>query len=344
MSETTRARQVFFFPYVFGLVHLLVDAATISTIDTSYIAHELPPYWAFYYVVAYDLLAFASQPLLGFLVDRTRFFRGAILAGLGAVLAGVLLKSVEPLSTLVLAGVGNALFHLGAGAFALHVEPGRATPPGIFVGPGAIGVVLAKFLVKSDLVYLWPFVLALAAAFVVSWIYRYPEIPRTEYLDHPGYVQYLAIAFGFGFAGFAGKALGGVLSDRLGWIKVGVATLLISAPLIAFGGSNYVLVTIGVFLVQMTMPVTLVALFALLPGRPAFAFGLSCLAYIAGAIPTFYHQVRAFYGPFAFLALMLLSAITLYAGLRMLREKVPMRFPSYNSQPPAARPFGGERN
>jgi predicted MFS family arabinose efflux permease len=153
-----------------------------------------------------------------------------------------------------------------------------------------------------------------------------------------------AIAFGFGFAGFAGKALGGVLSDRLGWIKVGVATLLISAPLIAFGGSNYVLVTIGVFLVQMTMPVTLVALFALLPGRPAFAFGLSCLAYIAGAIPTFYHQVRAFYGPFAFLALMLLSAITLYAGLRMLREKVPMRFPSYNSQPPAARPFGGERN
>ncbi len=343
-----------FLPIVFGLIHLLVDASTISAVETSATFHELRPFWFFYFIVAYDLLAFATQPLLGHLTDRLRVFRGALLLGLSMVLGGMLLKTSEPIITLLLSGIGNALFHLGAGAFVLHVEPGRATPAGVFVGPGAVGVVLAKYLVKNDLVLFWPFVLALAAALALAWLYRYPVIPRVDKprmleVDRPLLAALLllfsvfvrsfvgfagayqcprstAIAFGFGFAGFAGKSLGGIVGDRLGWIRAGVGVLLISAPLIAFGGANYVMVTIGLFLFQMTMPITLVAMFVLLPGRPAYAFGLTCLAYIVGAIPTFYPHVRAFYSAPAFLALIVLSAVTLYAGLRPLQGRVPMKF------------------
>ena len=350
----TRARRVAFFPIVFGLMHLLVDAATISTVDTSKAIFQMPGFQAFWYIVAYDLLAFAVQPFFGLLADKTRFFRAMTIAGVGAVAAGMALRSVEPTVTLLLAGLGNAAFHVGAGAFALHVEPGRATPAGIFVAPGAIGVGLAKYLYKADLVYTWPFLVALGAAFAIAWFYQYPEIRRVEKpkmlnIDLPvvaillllfsvlvrslvgmagGYQcpKATAIAFGIAFAAFAGKAMGGVLSDRLGWIKVGVGALLISAPLIAFGGANYVVVTIGLFLFQMTMPVTLVAVWSILPGRPGFAFGLASAAYIVGAIPTFFPVVKAQYGPWTFLALILLSAATLYLGLRMLRKEVPMKF------------------
>jgi hypothetical protein len=47
-----------------------------------------------------------------------------------------------------------------------------------------------------------------------------------------------AVLFGVAAAAFAGKAFGGILSDRFGWIKISVGALLISAPLLAFGKVN----------------------------------------------------------------------------------------------------------
>jgi hypothetical protein len=41
------------------------------------------------------------------------------------------------------------------------------------------------------------------------------------------------------------------------------------------------------FLLNLTMPVTLAAVADTLPGRPAFAFGLTCLALILGAFAAF---------------------------------------------------------
>jgi hypothetical protein len=96
---------------------------------------------------------------------------------------------------------------------------------------------------------------------------------------------------------------------------------------VAFGGSNSAAVTIGMWLFQMTMPVTLVALYALMPGRPAFAFGLTCLALILGGLPTFFRAIKAHYDSWAFLVLILISAAALYEALRRLRGAVPMRFP-----------------
>ena len=143
-----------------------------------------------------------------------------------------------------------------------------------------------------------------------------------------GYLCPRAFAVGVGFAcaAFAGKALGGIVSDRLGWLETGVGALVLAAPLVAFGGSHAAAVTVGLFLVQTTMPVTLAATAALLPGRPGTAFGLASLAYIAGFLPTLSGAAKALYGPPAFLALILLSAAALYAALRLLRGAVPMKF------------------
>ena len=79
----------------------------------------------------------------------------------------------------------------------------------------------------------------------------------------------------------------------------------------------------GMFLFQMTMPVTLAALTVVHPHRPAFAFGLACLALLAGVLPAFYRTVQAYYGGLRFLGLILASAATIFVALRMLGRRVP---------------------
>jgi hypothetical protein len=98
----------------------------------------------------------------------------------------------------------------------------------------------------------------------------------------------LAIAIGLPVAGFLGKLVGGMAADRLGWLRASAGALLLSLPLIAFSGGSLVLALPGVLLFQSTMAVTLVAVYALMPRWPATAFGLPCLALIAGSFPTFF--------------------------------------------------------
>lgn len=69
---------------------------------------------------------------------------------------------------------------------------------------------------------------------------------------------------------------------------------------------------------QMTMPVTLVAVLRVMPARPGLAFGLPCLALVAGALPTFYRQTQALFTPWTILGLTAVSGMCVWAALRML--------------------------
>jgi hypothetical protein len=66
------------------------------------------------------------------------------------------------------------------------------------------------------------------------------------------------------------------------------------------------------------MPVTLVALANLFPGRSGFAFGLACLALVGGALPALIFGKAAFALPWLIVSLTLLSAAMLYQGLKIL--------------------------
>jgi FSR family fosmidomycin resistance protein-like MFS transporter len=82
-----------------------------------------------------------------------------------------------------------------------------------------------------------------------------------------------------------GKALGGILADKFGLGWVGISSLAISAVLLGFYSSFPLCGMIGIFLFNMTMPITLVMLANTLKGREGFAFGLTTLALILGAMP-----------------------------------------------------------
>ncbi len=347
-----------------------MDATTVTVAFASIGLHDLDVAQAFAVVLLYDLLAFATQVVFGAITDRLGSPKGTLVLGLVLCAAGMLALPLGPWTAVTLVGLGNSLFHVGAGALTLYTRPGRATDPGIFVAPGALGLAFgmaygganqAVLPFATGEILAWPFVALLAVAVGVALRTRDPEMPYGDarvppQVDLPppmrGGGAWLIvslllvsitvrslvgmggchecpkeplIAFGVPLAAFAGKGLGGLVSDRLGWIETSVGALLISAPLIAFGGTTPALILAGLFFFQMTMPVTLVAILQVRPRWPGFAFGLACLALIAGAIPTFFDPVKALFGPTLFLPLIVLSAIAVLFGLRGVADRIPER-------------------
>ncbi len=350
--------------WIYAGIHAAIDWTCAMVVLSLGFVHGLDHTYNFWLVVLYNALAFAGQAPLGLAVDLLRAPRAALLAGITLTGSAALLLRVDPLAAVIVVGIGNALFHLGAGAFTLHTRPGRASDPGIFVAPGALGLGLGLWMGRAAKVAVWPLVeiavAVMAISLVAAWFMRNPpmpyDLPADDVEDRPmlsrarvtvlagaliitlllGSItvralvgmagchtcpKALLVLMGLPLVACAGKMLGGIISDRIGWIETSVGALLISAPLIAFGGDPLVII-VGLLFFQMTMPVTLVAVVKVMPRLPAFGFGLCCLALISGSIPTFFPQVQAHYNPYAFFGLIIASATAVFVGLRMMGKDI----------------------
>jgi FSR family fosmidomycin resistance protein-like MFS transporter len=338
---------------VFGLVHAMVDFVTVSVAFTVSRIYGIPFVYGLSVIVLYDIIAFAGQAIIGFIVDRTRTYKTLVLLGIVLTALSVPLLSISPVAAAVCTAVGNACFHVGAGALSLRAIPGRAAVPGIFVAPGAIGLGLATMLGKSRIFFPWPLVLLMILAFAAVLLLRVPgyearvadrrPIPK-PYLITALLLASVAIRALVGFGGsfncsktfsvkialmtvaFLGKGLGGIICDRVGWVRGCMAALLLSMPLIAFLGHLPVPLITGFLLFQMTMPVTLVAVERIMPDRPGLAFGLCCLALVAGSLLAFSKDVQSLYSGWFFVALISASAAMLYYSLKHLQKNLPTKF------------------
>lgn len=335
---------------LFGVVHAVIDAASVTVVYLTVPVHQLPMEAAFVLIVGYDVLAFASQAIFGIAVDRFQLARAAMLAGIGLVGMAIFFLPESVLLTLGLAGTGNALFHLGAGALILRQAPSRAAPSGFFVAPGVLGLAAGIWMGREGgLETPWGLLPLVLLAFFLAWrstVAGYPvpmpESPLQRARPDVIILLMLSIAIrsfvgigaisvcpktiitqiGIPLAVFLGKALGGSLADRLGWLEVSVGALLLSLPLLVLGNTSPLLLFTGMTLFQMTMPVTLVAMSQALPDRQATAFGLACLALIAGALPTFFPDGQALFGPVPFAVCIVVSVLALGAGLHRLKVSI----------------------
>lgn len=343
-----------------GGAHLVVDAVSVTSVLRAAPAANAVAASALLFVLAYDVLAFAGQVPLGWLVDRLDLRRGAALLGILLAAAGLLVGQHAGYVVVLLAGLGNALFHLGAGAMVLAGGREKAAPAGVFVGPGALGLGIGLLLGRRFVtVPVWPWLFALAAAvalvLLVSLRTETSDQPTATPTFHPPVLLTIAtllclsvairslvgtvgcdacdktllLAIAIPCAGCLGKVAGGFLADRFGWIDLSMVALLASAPLLAFSGGDLWLALPGLLLFQMTMPVTLVAVFRLMPARPALAFGLPCLALIAGALPAYLPGGWRPHG-IGVLTLVLGSAAILFLALRRV---VPPPRPSNTTSP-----------
>ena len=304
---------------VFGLAHAAVDATCAAILLAAVTTGRIPVAQALVAFLLYNLVAFALQPGFGLLVDRWRAERPAAVIGAAVTAAGVPLSLLPgmALAGVCVAGLGNAIFHVGGGAVSLRLSPGKATAPGVFVAPGAAGLAAGSLLGKvGGPLWLPPaalLTLAIAMALLpLTFPAEQPARSSARPTTSPGLgievavLLVLLVVVMRSFTGFAialpwkaqlpllaaltaavvlGKALGGVLADRFGRARVGVGALAFSAPVLMLATQSPVAGVLGMFVFNMTMPVTLVAVADAIPDHPGFAFGTASLAIVVGAFP-----------------------------------------------------------
>ena len=246
-----------FMPIALGVAHAIVDAATVTAIFRSTYLGQVALEAAWGVVVAYDVVAFGSQVPLGWVTDRFASPRLATLLGLGLTALSLVACSRNPFVTLACASIGNALFHLGAGANVLRGGLERAAPAGVFVAPGALGLGFGMYYGADGRGPMWPLLLLVLLALTGLSLCRFHSLPqhdtRQPRVTQPvsgganlaialllfsimvrslvgmsaakGYPRGELLLLGIPCAAFLGKSVGGFIADRLGWIQIDAACL-----------------------------------------------------------------------------------------------------------------------
>jgi FSR family fosmidomycin resistance protein-like MFS transporter len=331
----------------YGWGHALIDAVSAALV-LYIVASGISLADAALFVVLYNVLAFGLQPIFGAYADlKNKPVQVAILGNLVGVAA--LFSVGIPMLAVILVGIANALFHVGGGITALRIGKGTASAPGLYVAPGAIGLLLGGAMGASGLL---PTVELVALLLLTSLAVHFAGTPlpitaktmkaKADFLGI-ALLLFLLVIGSRALVGFSanfiwkngfeitivlvsaialGKAMGGLLGDKFGWKKIAIGALLISAPLLTFGAGYAVLGIVGAFLFNFSMPITLTAMARMLPGWEGFVFGLTTLSLVAGTLLAFAGMSGFFKAfPEILFVLILASAGALLYGLKLIKAK-----------------------
>ena len=346
MTQTNKYWQMV---TVYSATHFLVDFAC-AFLMFRYIMGTPNVYLC---VLLYNFCAFAMEMPLGVIADKWN--RNFLFAIIGCILVGSAfgLSSLSVISVLVI-GIGNAMFHLGGGIDVLNISGKKLGALGVFVSPGAFGVYLGTMLGKGDSLPAIVFPLALLAA--AGLIFAIHKAQKGTYPGNAVFSlegvgarriiaaiaclflvvclrSYVGLALDFpwksaGYWGLAlicavvlGKTIGGFAADRFGpgkatILSLGIAAFLFLFPLVPPAG------VAAVLLFNMTMPITLWAMAKILPGAKGLAFGLLTFGLFLGFLPIYlgYSGVETLSGmSWLFAALAAGSLVLLLAGLRRMK-------------------------
>ena len=309
-------------------------------------------------ILLYDVVAFAFQLPVGIALDKLDKNSSAAMLSYALVSGGVVLSLVpveflEWLAVLLLA-VGNALFHCAGGLCVLTISQKHAGPSGIFIATGAVGVFLGTFSAQygrlqvafSLLVLLF---LCASITRVVQKVnkkywnihnasFAIPEFSSRTLLaifllcfvvalrSYTGMVmafpwksEMLLLALSV-FGVFVGKALGGMVADRIGFRTTAIFSLIVAATLFVPSWEIPVMGLLGVFFFNFTMSITLASLANILPNAKGTAFGLASFSLAVGALPAL--AGFRIEHPAMLSAISLVSALSLGVGLTLVKDSV----------------------
>ena len=318
-------------------------------------------------ILLYDIVAFTLQLPIGIALDQLDKNSYAALLSYALVGAGVIL-SLVPIALLewpaiLLLAIGNALFHSAVGLSVLNISQKLAGPSGIFIATGAIGVFLGtqsaqmgRLQITFSLLVLL-FLCALITLVVQKVNKKYWNVHNVSFdISELSFNTLLAIVLLSlvvalrSYAGmvmafpwksdmlllvlsilgvFAGKALGGVVADRIGFRTTAIFSLIVAATLFVPSWEIPVMGLLGVFFFNFTMSITLASLANILPNAKGTAFGLASFSLAVGALPAL--AGFRIEHPAMLSGISLVSALSLGVGLTLVKDSV------------ATGPFGHER-
>lgn len=318
-------------------------------------------------ILLYDIVAFTLQLPIGIALDQLDKNSYAALLSYALVGAGVVL-SLVPIALLewpaiLLLAIGNALFHSAGGLSVLNISQKHAGPSGIFIATGTIGVFLGtqsaqmeRLQIAFSLLVLL-FLCALITLVVQKVNKKYWNVHNVTF-DIPrlssntllaiallslvvALRSYAGMAMAFPWKSemlllvlsvlgvFAGKALGGMVADRIGFRTTAIFSLIVAATLFVPSWEIPVMGLLGVLFFNFTMSITLASLANILPNAKGTAFGLASFSLAVGALPALVgFRIEH---PVMLSGISLVSALALGVGLTLVKDSV------------ATGPFGHER-
>ncbi len=306
--------------WIYFYIHFAVEVVCFfflsSIIGDNYLLWIVP--------FAYDALAFVPQSLLGYLSDKFPKIPlgiiGIILLSIGIVLFGL---NVLPLYVILgFITVGNACVHVAGAEVTLRSSNGKIAPSAIFVAGGSFGVVTGKLLAQSAPFWFILFISLSAIPFIIlaeryrknvgknpceKFNYANEKIPAALIILAAVFIVIVRSYMGYGiptswnkttiqmillyvFMG-TGKALGGILCDKIGVRKTALLSVVGALPFLLFGDNLMVVSLIGVMLFSMTMSITLALLVSVLKKAPGLAFGLTTIGLFLGTVPIFFFKL-----------------------------------------------------
>jgi FSR family fosmidomycin resistance protein-like MFS transporter len=266
---------------------------------------------AFFRLVAlYNLLAFPLQALVGFIADCIPKKR----VWLAAVMLAFPLLWLPPFPPVIRAaalGLCNSMFHVLGGIDTLEASRGKMAALGVFVSPGAVGLAVGLafppaglfmsaalavlaigylFVIKTGQEKILPLPalnadngnmsILLPLLALISVVFRGMGGSVVTYSWKIGFV--LPIIFAVIVAG--GKAAGGLFSDIFGEKRVAVSAAAAAALILPLSADIPPLAMLGQFSINLTMPVTLMLLYRVMPRYPGFSFGLAASMLYPGTL------------------------------------------------------------
>ena len=268
----------------------------------------------------YDGLAFVPQSIIGYISDKFPKLNmgiiGTLLLAISYLLFGLTKASV--FITLTILCLGNAFLHVAGAENTLRNSNGKLAPSAIFVAGGSFGVITGKLLAKSainPLILLIP-ILSMIPFILLADCYTTKDsgCRKFNYVRediNPMIVVLIALLvvicrgyIGYGiptswnktviqtvifyFTMGLGKALGGILSDKIGIRKLAISSTLLAIPFLCFGDDIMIVSIIGVMFFSMTMSITLAILVSVLKNTPGLAFGITTIGLFLGTVPIFF--------------------------------------------------------
>ena len=338
---------------IYSVIHFIVDlscAVLVSNLVTQKMGQSIDLFIA---IIIYNFFAFAVQLPIGIIADKVN--KNALCSAIGCLLVAIAFAFADlGIISCIIAGIGNAMFHVGGGIDVLNISDKKATLSGIFVSTGAMGIFLGgKSISIGFNKYYIVILLLIISAMLLFGLYNQIKnqvnnskitvikLTKNELIaiicifitvcirSYVGMI--LAFdwksTFAFSllaiFGVFFGKMIGGVIGDKIGFEKISIS-LLISAICFVFSFTNPIIGIIAILLFNMTMPITLICLSNIFENNKGLAFGLLTLALFVGSVPTFvgYNQLFTKTGLFS---ITLISAIILYVALIYYNKSVKFK-------------------
>ncbi len=282
--------------FLYTLQHLTVDGICGAAL-AAYAVGEIYYEPIIFYFGMYNLLAFGLQAAAGFFLDKHQnFLRAAFIFSLISLGVGTL-PAIGIFAQVIFLGIGNCIFHVTAGSVVLQKFTGYKEL-GLFVSSGAIGLALGLNQLVDAQTFLFSYaVLTILAALT----FKAPSPARigvsTKFSAPIIFCAILLLSCvvmrGFGGGGgsseyvmlfpiifAAGKILGGVCCDKIGWQNTILLIFILGFLSLQFEGLAPLILLTLTF--NMTMPLTLRLLHACNPNFPGLMFGLAAGCLLPG--------------------------------------------------------------